>query len=634
MQNRWFTYSFLVVIVGALITLAVLQYSWLGSVSDAERQRLNQGIEASTENFISDFNEAFWEVYNAFRIQVTNYGDSDQELEMRFQSNVAKWNASEQKVSLIDNMYLIKDREETVTIYQADIDSLMVTSVEADPALQSWLDEHSNAESRENSMPLSNFPDLGAPSFLKIPVQVLDLLTLNRNDGAEHIEVRLSIDQLNDYVLIRLNDDAIKEQLIPEIASRYLGDSYQDQYQLAIVNTNDNQQYFSEGGDQVTPEFSKNLERLNFSNMMLIDTESAPKDMEGDSLILSFFSSHSERIITREQGNNDAATGEEERSEVDIDITNKSPQFRTLDSTDLDTNITTTFVGNMSKSGWKLWLSFKAGSLDEFVSKTRNRNLTISFGILLLLGISGVMIIIFAQRSRELAEQQMLFVAGVSHELRTPITVIRSAAENLSEGVIQNEDRKQEYAQLMLVESKRLSEMVDQIMEFSGIQSGKKIYNFADVAIDPFMQQILEELTPIATQKNIEIQFSNISKVPVIRADLGALFLAITNLLRNAIKFSEEGNKVIFRVDETSIRSGLGLRIQVQDFGIGIPDEEQKKIFQPFYRADYAVSQQIKGNGIGLSLVERVAKEHDGVVTVNSKPGKGSTFTLIIPLHN
>ena len=631
MQNRWFTYSFLVVIVGALVTLAVLQYSWLGSVSDAERQRLNEGIEASTENFISDFNEAFSEVFGAFRLQVTNSENSDQELEIGFLENAAKWFATERQASIVEKVYLIKDRGEGTTIYQADPETMLVTKVEADSVLHIWLDDQSQANRKANSMPLSNFPDLGTPSYLKIPVQVLDFVTLNRNEGAENLEVRLSVDQLDDYVLIRLNDIAIKEQLIPEIASRYLGDSYQDQYQLAIVNEDDNQHYFSEGGEQETPEFSKNLERLNFSSLMLLDAESDSREMEGDSLVFSFFSSHSERIITRERSSNRSVSGEDERSEIDIDFTNNSSSVD-IDSAIRDTSITTAFVGNLSKSGWKLWLSFKAGSLDEFVSKTRNRNLTISFGILLLLGISGVMIIIFAQRSRELAEQQMLFVAGVSHELRTPITVIRSAAENLSEGVIQNEERKMEYAQLMLSESKRLSEMVDQIMEFSGIQSGKKIYNFTDVAIDALMQQVLEELTPIAHQKNIEIQFSNISKVPVVHADKDALFLAITNLLRNAIKFSEQGEKVIFRVDETSFKSGLGLRIQVQDFGIGIPEDEQKKIFQPFYRADYAVSQQIKGNGIGLSLVERVAKEHEGDITVQSTPGKGSTFTLIMPL--
>lgn len=631
MKNRWFTYSFLVVIVGALVTLAVLQYSWLGSVSDAERQRLNEGIEASTENFISDFNEAFSEVFGAFRLQVTNSENSDQELEIGFLENAAKWFATERQASIVEKVYLIKDRGEGTTIYQADPETMLVTKVEADSVLQIWLDDQSQANSKANSMPLSNFPDLGTPSYLKIPVQVLDFVTLNRNEGAENLEVRLSVDQLDDYVLIRLNDVAIKEQLIPEIASRYLGDSYQDQYQLAIVNEDHNQHYFSVGGEQETPEFSKNLERLNFSSLMLLDAESDSREMEGDSLVFSFFSSHSERIISRERSSNRSVSGESERSEVDIDFTNNS-SLVDVDSAIRDTSITTAFVGNLSKSGWKLWLSFKAGSLDEFVSKTRNRNLTISFGILLLLGISGVMIIIFAQRSRELAEQQMLFVAGVSHELRTPITVIRSAAENLSEGVIQNEERKMEYAQLMLSESKRLSEMVDQIMEFSGIQSGKKIYNFTDVAIDALMQQVLEELTPIAHQKNIEIQFSNISKVPVVHADKDALFLAITNLLRNAIKFSEQGEKVIFRVDETSFKSGLGLRIQVQDFGIGIPEDEQKKIFQPFYRADYAVSQQIKGNGIGLSLVERVAKEHEGDITVQSTPGKGSTFTLIMLL--
>lgn len=322
---------------------------------------------------------------------------------------------------------------------------------------------------------------------------------------------------------------------------------------------------------------------------------------------------------------------EQLNSNIDVDATTQL-QSLNVESSTHDTSITTAFVGNLSPSAWQLWLSFKAGSLDEFVSKTRNRNLTISFGILLVLGISGCMILIFAQRSRELAEQQMLFVAGVSHELRTPITVIRSAAENLSEGVVQNEDRKKEYANLMLAESKRLSEMVDQIMEFSGIQSGKRIYSITDVAIDPLMQDVLREMESMAEQKNIEIQYSNISKLPTFRADRDAIFLALTNLIRNAIKFSDAGSRVIFRVDEVTYKSELGLRMQIKDEGIGISEEEQKKIFQPFYRAEHVVSEQIKGNGIGLSLVERVAKAHNGTITVKSSPGVGSTFTLIIPV--
>jgi signal transduction histidine kinase len=632
MQNRWFTYSFLVVLVGALLTLAILQYHWLGSVSDAERQRLEESVEASTENFISDFNESFSRLHRAFRIQVTNNDNSAEELELNVLESSDTWYASNQPYALTSEIYLIKNRENGSEINRYNSETNSLEQITPDSSLQSWLEDHVDSVKEERSTPLRSLPDLGDPSFLKIPVQVLDFVTLNRSDQSQNLEVRLSIDQLDDFVLIRLNDEVIQNELIPDIASRYFGDSYQDQYQISIVNTEDGSRYFTIGGAQEKPEFSKNLDRLNFSSLMMIENDRNPVDMEGDSVVFSFFSSHSERIITRERSSENVE-GEQEQLNSNIDVdANSQLQSLNVESSTRDTSITTAFVGNLSPSDWQLWLSFKAGSLDEFVSKTRNRNLTISFGILLVLGISGCMILIFAQRSRELAEQQMIFVAGVSHELRTPITVIRSAAENLSEGVVQSEDRKKEYANLMLAESKRLSEMVDQIMEFSGIQSGKRIYSITDVAIDPLMQDVLREMESLAEQKNIEIQYANISKLPTFRADRDAIFLALTNLIRNAIKFSDAGSRVIFRVDEVTYKSELGLRMQIKDEGIGISEEEQKKIFQPFYRAEHVVSEQIKGNGIGLSLVERVAKAHDGTITVKSSPGVGSTFTLIIPV--
>lgn len=175
--------------------------------------------------------------------------------------------------------------------------------------------------------------------------------------------------------------------------------------------------------------------------------------------------------------------------------------------------------------------------------------------------------------------------------------------------------------------------MVDQIMEFSGIQTGKRIYTFSSIDIEQLMTEVKEELRPIFEEHNLKLEYSNISKLISINADHDALYLAITNLLQNAIKFSNGSDNVILRIDEVTYKSGLALRIQVQDFGVGIPTDEQDQVFKPFYRARRSVDNQVKGNGIGLSLVQKVAKAHEGSVELKSIEGEGSTFTLLIPFH-
>ncbi|MCG8373897.1 MAG: HAMP domain-containing histidine kinase, partial [Balneolales bacterium] len=299
-----------------------------------------------------------------------------------------------------------------------------------------------------------------------------------------------------------------------------------------------------------------------------------------------------------------------------------------------DTTISSRIRATINASAWSFRLSFKEGSLAAYVAKTRNRNLAISFGILLILGISGGMIVMFSYRSRQLAEQQMLFVAGVSHELRTPLTVIRSAAENLSEGVIQSENRKKEYADLMLKEGRRLSDMVDQIMEFSGIQTGKKIYNFGKVEVQTLIQRLQDEVVHLLLEKDMKLELSNLANTEFVHADGDALFLAISNLLKNAVKFSDQESTIILKLEDEHLKSRPALQVEVQDFGIGIPEDELHEIFKPFFRGKKPIDEQVKGNGIGLNLVKRVAEAHQGEVSVKSKVGEGSTFRFKIPVSN
>ncbi len=636
MQKKWLTYGFLALMVAALISLAVLQYQWLGSISEAEKERVEETLGASTENFIADLNRNFGQLKQVFTLQLTS---ENADITSLLDEAYNEWLGNSIYPGLVDSLYHIRNLNGDAKVFLFSSDPAMLREISAPQHVQSWIGEkRASGQRHAQQIDLISRPDFGEPSFLSVPVQLLDVVTLRNPGSASNLRVNLNIDQMDDVILIQMDDGILKEKLIDDTAKLYFSDSYKDQYVLSIVREekDDTLRYFTseETAKLPDPDFKKAFRKLDFSSILVfrenvLEGNLRPRstlsglDSLGtalQSIEVTSFRQEESFSITEKRMNGDSM-------EEDI----QSWSYRNHGSSVLDTTITSAFRADLTGPVWELWLSFREGSLDAFVASTRNRNLAISFGILAILGISVVIIVIFSQRSRDLAEKQMLFVAGVSHELRTPITVIRSAAENLSEGVVQDQERRQKYADLMLREGRRLSEMVDQIMEFSGIQSGRRVYQFTEVDTQKFVAHLNEEIRISLEEKSLQLEYTVNTTKPYFIADQDALFLAVQNLIQNAIKFSDSGQTILFRLDDLIYDGKACFRFQVQDFGAGIPEEEQQSIFEPFFRGKLSVENQIKGNGIGLSLVQKVAQAHGGVVLVKSKPGEGSTFSLIIP---
>jgi len=636
MQNKWTIYSFLGIMIVALITLAVLQYHWLGSVSDAEKKRLEENLEASTENFVSDLNRGFSSLNQTFKIQIsTNESDVEQLLEQSF----LNWLSTAEYPQLVDSVFFVEDvygSNPIVNIFNTDPARLL--EFRETKHITNWIDEQKKSKKHaSNSFDLIRSPEFGDPTLIAVPVQLLDLITVENESSGKNMQVSLNIDQGDDVVLLQLDDEVIKNEIIPDIAKTYFSESYEDQYHISIVKEDKDSSisrsvYLTtyEGDDIPDPDYKKNLRKIDFSSVFIIQADADEADINP---LLRGMDSLSGKLKSIEISDKSSSVRSIALSNETRRLSYKSAQKDSIFTAKRDTTINTSFSADFTTAGWQFWLSFKEGSLDTFVSKAKNRNLAISFGILLILGFCVGMIVLYSKRSQDLAEKQMLFVAGVSHELRTPLTVIRSAAENLNEGVIQSEERKKEYAKLMLKEGRRLSDMVDQIMEFSGIQSGKKVYQFSDFEIKSFVEEINAECRTLLEEQEMTLEYSVHTSKYYIFADRDALFLAIGNLIQNAIKFSNGSKLVSLKVEELEYRSENAVRFQIIDNGIGIPEEEQKQIFEPFFRGTRSVKDQVKGNGIGLSLVQKVALAHNGEVTLRSKSGKGSVFSLIIPLN-
>jgi len=254
-----------------------------------------------------------------------------------------------------------------------------------------------------------------------------------------------------------------------------------------------------------------------------------------------------------------------------------------------------------------------------------------SFGVLALLAISVGLIAINAQRSQRLAAQQMDFVATVSHELRTPLAVIRSAAQNLSAGVIHDAAQAKRYGELIDTEGKRLTDMVEQVLEFAGLDGNRRPLATHPLDAPALVRDVLDSCAALLQFEHFQVDMQAADSVPLVAADEGALRRALHNLVTNAIKYGAEGRWIGVSISSASVRGATEVQIAVSDHGQGIEAEDLPHLFEPFYRGRSATERQIHGSGLGLSLVKRIADAHGGRITVRSAPGEGATFTLHLP---
>ncbi len=221
------------------------------------------------------------------------------------------------------------------------------------------------------------------------------------------------------------------------------------------------------------------------------------------------------------------------------------------------------------------------------------------------------------------------FISNVSHELKSPLTSIRMMTEMLHHNRVQTEERKSAYYSAMLEESEHLSHLIDNILDFSRMEDDRKKYDFTDLDLDELLRKFLESTRESLPDPGFDIHYSCTEKVQAIKADKDAILQVFYNLVDNAIKFSGTSRQI-----DISLSSGNNeLLFCVKDYGIGIPVKDQEKIFDRFYRSDEPQRMGIRGSGIGLTIVKRITEAHNGYLTLESKPGEGSTFCVHLPVN-
>jgi signal transduction histidine kinase len=279
-------------------------------------------------------------------------------------------------------------------------------------------------------------------------------------------------------------------------------------------------------------------------------------------------------------------------------------------------------------SNWKAGIALKNTNVDELARNSflHSAGATVLVVVFLLGGMA--LTIRATDREARLAQAKSNFVSNVSHELKTPLSLLSLFSEILELGRVNSEEKKTEYYRIIRHESLRLNKMIDNILDFSKIEAGRKTYVFADGDMAEVIEQVLSSYRYQIINSGFDIQTNIQPSLPPVLIDRDAMAQAISNLLDNAIKYSGE-------VKELSITTqtlGPDLYIEITDRGIGIPRAEQAKIFEKFYRVGDGLVHNVKGSGLGLSLVKHIIEAHHGTISVESDAGKGSRFTIRLPL--
>jgi signal transduction histidine kinase len=281
---------------------------------------------------------------------------------------------------------------------------------------------------------------------------------------------------------------------------------------------------------------------------------------------------------------------------------------------------------------WKIALASRHATAGQVARSSFLVNLGLSAALAVLLLGGLVLTLRTASREMKLSQMKSDFVSNVSHELRTPLASIRVFGELLRLGRVENTDKVREYGDYIETESRRLTQLINNLLDFASIESGRKSYRFECVDVRELVCETLKTFGVRLRQSGFRVTFDgDPGPLPPVRIDPGAIAQSLSNLLDNAVKYSHQTDDKEIRVGLR--RDGDSIVISVQDHGVGIPRDEQRKIFDRFHRVGTGLVHDVKGSGLGLSIVQHIVEAHHGRVTVESRIGEGSTFSIHLPIE-
>ena len=221
------------------------------------------------------------------------------------------------------------------------------------------------------------------------------------------------------------------------------------------------------------------------------------------------------------------------------------------------------------------------------------------------------------------------FVANVSHELKTPLTSILGFVETLKEGGIDDAENRMKFLQVIETQSKKLHALIEDLLLLSKIESAKEPLLLEEVDVEKLFEKMKDIFLPILKEKNIQMQIVSPAKAVCVYAEASSLERALSNLVDNALKYNRPNGLVTLQAQDEA----KGIVLEVRDTGAGISPADLPRVFERFYRADKSRSRESGGTGLGLSIAKHIVERHGGRIEVQSTPGKGSTFSIVLTSH-
>jgi signal transduction histidine kinase len=614
-----------------LAVLAVLQYRWSGQVSEATRAQMLSNLHVSLMSFRQDFARELGSVAVEIRtIADSPSGTNPADLNEQFhhlQQTAAHPN-------LVSHIYLWADPTQQKPLRFDPASGQFERTAwpaEFDPMQQRLLEitmAHHPPDARPEARDGRRRSEFGPPRNFagrrrqgaagraamrgRMPEMMMMPWAIDQSIPAIAYPIRRHMSQDGPvnradvtWLIIQLDPNVLKKEIFPELTQKFFGSSSGMDYYVtvkAVGNDGERVVYSSGAGpaeeQNRPPDASLNLIGPPFGR-------GGPPDAG-----MEFFSAPTHR-----SGNHAQQSDEQHMAALE-----RLPRFDP-------------FHYAQSQGTWQLTATHKSGSVEAAVGALRRRNLMASFGVLGVLAITMGLIVIASQRARRLAKLQMDFVAGVSHELRTPLAVISSAAENIAHGVVEDKQQLVRYGNTIVKQSRQLTQLVEQVLLFAATQQPKRHLGRGRINISEVIDAALEGTSSEAAAAGFAVERRIESGLPAVDADFAALVRSLQNLITNAVKYAGENRWL--RISAAAVE-GNGrveeVKLTVEDKGIGIDKDEIKHIFEPFYRSPAVSESGIHGTGLGLPLARTIVEAMGGRLTASSELGKGSAFTIYLPV--
>jgi signal transduction histidine kinase len=595
--------------------LAFLQYRWLGQVSDGERRRLQATLDARARDFAAEFDREIATAVTAFTVADA---EARVDVDAVYAARWDRWQSSTVNPRIVSGLYRL-EYETDLRWRQFNPSRHRFEDAAWPDALRATREHWISRATAGGVSSLSRLliDDLADAPALVVPSQMPLITALQRGGTPPTASIPVTPAAA---VLVWFDVSEIRRTVLPALVKRYFDPEDLFDYRVRVTKTRSSDQvvYDSDAGGTANAPAGVVDASAPMFRIRLVDVLGTPGRAQ----------TFTGRVTPGADSSlPELPPGSEGRVAVSVLrlATSGQPSGRT----------SAVIAINDVPSHWTVRLSHRSGSLDTAVAKLRTRNLAISSTILVLLAIAMTFVLVSTRRARRLAAQQVEFVASVSHELRTPLAVIRSAGENLADGIVDERMQVRRYGSLIADEGRKLGAMVEQVMEFAGMQADHPRWQREPVDIRAVVGEAVAAARRLPESRDAELSVDVETAPASLTGDHAALVRAVQNMVENALKYGSrpDGTRSIgvrTRVATTK-RGGRALAIDVSDCGPGVTPQERKRIFEAFVRGRVATDARVSGNGLGLSIVRRVAEGHGGRVEVGDAPGGGAVFSLVLP---